>query len=424
MSKHIATPGSFASKLAAAIGVDNGAVDNIDTDACIWKLMSDFKPRSILAIINTLLVAPKYNITCSSDVLKARLQYLKDCGWFKILPVAGTPQYVLKEGIPMPGSVTAVRTIPNVSDIPWELRNRDVTFMRTNLVNGCEVGNYQPRTNESYPFPMRDHREYGSGSTPPPGVDANFELPDDALIDPTETAPSVAVQQEIKEDKTMKVIAGNEKASEIKAGDTIIVMIWKLLSDHLPRTIAEIAKALEVHGVAKASIKAQMTKMIALGTWFNEGPEMRNRTYQLKYGTECPAIIKPGHYPRKSKAVTIVATDVPAITTAPVTGFSVFMQPMPSADAVKMPEQVLSTKTEAVKLFELTVKIKGVDTTVSEMIVIYRNLVDMGYAFKPVNASVTPSNQSLIKTTTTIKGVEFTSEELYELAAELKKHLY
>ncbi|WP_144106780.1 hypothetical protein [Paraburkholderia sp. BCC1886] len=212
------------------------------------------------------------------------------------------------------------------------------------------------------------------------------------------------------------------KYDPIASTDHVMVAIWKLMADGEEYTAGEVTILLADFGFKPGSISGTMTRFYQAG-YTTRRTEVNERnqpvyTYRLKR-LEMPDDLQP-----RSKAS----------AAAPATVHEPRQESQPQADLplnqVQHKEEettmsaptattgtllkVVPTEVAPVPLFVAKIEIRGVAYGFEELKQLYRELVDAGFR---ENA---PKTATLVEASYTIKGTQFTREELNDLVGALR----
>lgn len=188
--------------------------------------------------------------------------------------------------------------------------------------------------------------------------------------------------------------------------DGLMTLIWKVMSDHKPYSVRDVALLLSGMGVKENTVAAKMSKLHLEENWFVVGEtwtatNRKKRSYTLRSVIAMPQNETP--YLRHNKTAGVSSVPVPTpepVLTAPM-----------EVQAVVVEKEIIPS------LIEFHIKLKGVSFSFQEMAEVFTYLVASGY--DKINLSpFAPS--SLITTTIMIKGIPFTSEELKQVLMTLQ----
>lgn len=330
-------------------------------DVSIWKVMSDFKPRTAKDI-RAILVEYKFD----ARQLDRRIDSLiRSNRWFEREHKRSGTVYTLKKGTAMPA-------IPNT---PLNNANQsELAKLRTNLT----VTHNEPETTET-------------------------------MMPAAQAIPAIDA-----------VIATAKADYVIQPDDSLPVAIWKAMSDHQPYRSADVFVLLQSvqPGVKEQSVYARLSAMYARDMLIRvEDPAANGRgyIYTLKEDVAMPTGRKPVFVPvpRGPMKPKTAASAAPAVQEQAVQS-----QPAAIQEEIPMTKpalvQVNNTPVEKVELLDLTVGIKGERFTIAEC----RQLVD---ELKKLNygTGAARAQNSLIERTITIKGIQFSEAELDQIVKGL-----
>jgi len=201
-------------------------------------------------------------------------------------------------------------------------------------------------------------------------------------------------QQEIVEEK--ETTGAKSENIALVQGDSIHLMIWKVMCDYRPYTSADVSLLLSDMGVPTSSVYSMMSQLNKKGWFEREEAGIPPRfTYTLKHSIPMP-LGAPLDISQENTTNTEEGTTMTRAATA----------------ATKEP----LTQVQKQPLIEVVIKIKGQIFSDEEVKQLGNELAMLGYG----NGVFRKPTRSLVSTAITIKGVSFTGEELEDLMDHLK----
>jgi predicted transcriptional regulator len=384
-------------------------------DLAIWKVMSDYKPRTP-GDIRQILVEYKFD----GRYVDRRIDTLiRNNRWFdRVAKGRGRDTtYTLKKTMPMPAVANNASTLPAA-----------FSGVKENLSDAI-ASKFTPK-----PIAFSGHLGHSAGV-----IDRNVEAIENAIA-------QERIEQ--KEDDAVHAAAAAEPVVEtpkvdytILADDSNAQAIWKAIHDHNWYTTPDIQVLVQA-GKPEINVKAVATLLTKL--WQDgmlerqpiEGKLYFN--YRLKEGVPMPADNRLQHRIPKAtqdqldqlgKQSELPIATTPAVPEAPAQE--------PAAPVVQQEPQVTTQEPEmakatqagaaplvkinptpaapAVDLLDTNIRIKGVPFTLLEADQLSDELVALGYSSTKVRAL------TMVNQTVEIKGTTFTMRELVELTDGLLK---
>jgi hypothetical protein len=320
-------------------------------DVGIWKVMSDGRPRTPYEI-RKILAEYKFD----SRITDKRLDTLiRTNRWFDRRNHKGSGvAYSLRKDFPMPSLLTSTESISSQSVQP-QAEFKEVDFF--------------PKVETSMP---------------------------NAQIVPAVAAPVFV-----------------DHSASMSKDDTILVLIWKAMSDRKSYKSSEVAALVQAIRPEQPTLRIQnlMSTMKGKG-WFDTTPGLNKGGLSVNVWTLRPEITNPTEYstsPAKPSATPVTPT---------VTQAASAVKPVTPVEEIAMTTSLVQVKTvkapEAAPLLDLTVRVKGQSFTLTECRQLVHELRNLGYG-----KTVPPAQSSLVSRSITIKDVEFSESELETIVKAL-----
>lgn len=367
---HATTHGSLAEQLCKVKEKSMSETELYEIDMKLWKVMSGMEQRTIHQILTHFYRTEGGRTGIDASVVKSRITALKDQGVFEVKPCKGFTEYKLVKG-KVPQKPAVEQQMPNVKhSSDW-------------------LENHQPTTNASSVFPMREHFSATACNDLPVGLDENFEFKEDALVKPV-TDVSLEMISNIDWDPVKPTAIEKPTAS-----DSPEQHYWKVLSDYQPHKKSEIIQSLmEVRGVSEATAVVSLYKFVRETSWVTADKSSTDWLISMTKGTPMPERKSRGGYRKTTETQ----------TTKPVVGSD------------SMPETANDQTRETAALVDIRLRIKGMNFTIPEMVALHESLINANLSNDSGNGA-----GGILQTAHTIKGVVFTTQELWEILEELDK---
>jgi hypothetical protein len=187
-----------------------------------------------------------------------------------------------------------------------------------------------------------------------------------------------------------------QKLGEILPGDTLDVAIWKLMADFGEYSAADLAVFLADYDYNPVSISPK------LSIFFKAGYVTRRAVEQLPK--------RPYFVYRLNDLPMPARWQKAAVNESEVQSNNENKEEEVKADLVSSAAPAVLANQP---LFEVSMKIRGVDFTLGEVKDLYSELTASGFAVG------VPAKKSLVQASYNIKGVDFTHEELNQLVGKI-----
>jgi hypothetical protein len=279
------------------------------------------------------------------------------------------------------GAKEIVVAIKDFGFDPAQVENRTASLVRSNRIYDRRGEGprtvYRLKAHIPMPIPANEKDE----PMEQPAMPEVFEEPAVEVITPV----AVEEQQPVP-----------QKLGEILPGDTLDVAIWKLMADFGEYSAADLAVFLADYDYNPVSISPK------LSIFFKAGYVTRRAVEQLPK--------RPYFVYRLNDLPMPARWQKAAVNESEVQSNNENKEEEVKADLVSSaPPAVLANQ----PLFEVSMKIRGVDFTLGEVKELYSELTASGFA---VGA---PAKKSLVQASYNIKGVDFTHEELNQLVGKI-----
>ena len=373
--------GSMAEMLAKVKENTMSKQDLYDIDMKLWKIMSGMQQRTIQQILTHFYRTEGGRSGVDPQIVKNRIYDLKDQGVFQIKACKGFTEYVLVKG--------KVPKAPDVTPAAKPLKDRDE--------------DRQPMSNASNVFAMRDHYSVAAHTQLPPNLDENFEIVEDTLITPT---TQVSTDTTPRTEEELISMSQPTTTVDIEPLPTVSVEVhcWKMLQNGQRRYRSEMVESLaRVRNIEITSAKAYMSLLASTSKWLRTEKEGRRCVHFMDPGTPMPLAVSN----KTSRTVLPMESCTVPVTHAPKEALQV-------TDRVQSQPVVAPT----VGLVEIVLKIKGIDFTIPEMKELHEVLINAN-----LSDNKGKSSSGLLQTAHVIKGVVFTTQELWEVLEQLDKHM-
>lgn len=351
-----------------------------EIDMKIWKIMSGMNQRTIQQIITHFFRTEGGRAEVDPEIVKNRIVELKNQGVLEVKPCKGFTEYVLVKGMvpkkPVDGPAPKVAVVRDFDKV-------------------------QPFSNATNVFAMRDHHSPSAHTDLPPDLDENFEIKEDVLVTPTtevskDTTPTIEEESVDMKNTTTTIDL------KPKMYDSVGVHFWKLLANGNTPRLSEVLKSLmDVRKILGSTAMQYVYSVSRKHSWVKIDKSEADWIFRMD-----PQVPMP-EAPINSRGSALMRQILSQETSA--SG-----RPMEEV----IPTQERDENKVTSPLVEITLKIKGVDFTISEMRELHEVLLN-------ANLSETKSKTSsgLLQTAHMIKGVSFTNQELWEVLEQIDKHI-
>lgn len=354
-----------------------------EIDMKIWKIMSGMNQRTIQQIIAHFFRTEGGRAEVDPEIVKNRIVELKNQGVLEVKPCKGFTEYVLVKGM--------------VPKKPVDDPAPKVAVVR-------DFDKVQPFSNATNVFAMRDHHSTSAHTDLPPDLDENFEIKEDTLVTPT-TEVSKDTTPTIKEESVDMKTTTTTTNLKPKMYDTVPVHFWKLLANGNTPKLSEVLKSLmDVRRVIGSTAMQYVYNMSRKHSWIKIDKSQADWIFSME-----PQVPMPEN-PTTGRGSTLKRQ----------------MLAQEAAETEQVVEEVIPTQEtkehkenkEAAPLIEVTLKIKGMVFTISEMKELHEALLSSN-----LSEDKNKQGSSLLQTAHLIKGVSFSNQELWEVLETLDKNI-
>ena len=351
-----------------------------EIDMKIWKIMSGMQQRTISQMLTHFYRTEGGRSGLDPEIVKGRIVALKEQGVFEVKACKGFTEYKLVKGM--------------VPKKPVDDPAPKVVVVR-------DFDKVQPFSNATNVFAMRDHHSTSAHTDLPPDLDENFEIKEDTLVTPT-TEVSKDTTPTIKEESVNMENTTTTTTLKPKMYDTVPVHFWKLLANGNTPKLSEVLKSLmDVRRVIGSTAMQYVYNMSRKHSWIKIDKSQADWIFSME-----PQVPMPEN-PATGRGSTLMRQ----------------MLAQEAAEAEQAVEEVIPTQEtketkENAPLIEVTLKIKGMDFTISEMKELHEALLNSN-----LSEAKNKNSSSLLQTAHLIKGVPFSSQELWEVLEQLDKYM-
>lgn len=354
-----------------------------EIDMKIWKIMSEMQQRTIQQMLTHFYRTEGGRRGVDAEVVKSRIVALKEQGVFEVKTCKGFTEYKLIKG-----------QVPKKPD--------NAPAPKVNLAK--DFDEVQPLSNASGVFAMRDHLSASAHTDLPPDLDENFEINEDALVTPT-TEVSKDTTPTIKEESVDMKTTTTATDLKPKMYDTVPVHFWKLLANGNTPKLSEVLKSLmDARRVIGSTAMQYVYNMSRKHSWIKIDKSQADWIFSME-----PQVPMPEN-PTTGRGSTLKRQ----------------MLAQEAAETEQVVEEVIPTQEtkehkenkEAAPLIEVTLKIKGMVFTISEMKELHEALLSSN-----LSEDKNKQGSSLLQTAHLIKGVSFSNQELWEVLETLDKNI-